>query len=273
MYMFLYTESVTTPKKIWLTKEKPMLKFTILVFVLGFLTTGSLAQLTREPYRDVCEPTVLNPSSRWASEFPTNAAFTGFFKIRGVIHAVVNDMYIPVFQLSGGIFHGYVNETTGLFMNDMYLNFGAGLQHVVRASINPIPGTSVVCQRFMEPSPEFNRDSYSEISYPGVGFGFARYFTPGSKRQVTGVEYYDFDDTQTSAVIGVTNWSRGSGAGHVVYSHTQLFIEKITFDEAVTLGYTGSNIAFPSRRGIRIGIGLLLPVEVLSQQAREQLRV
>ncbi len=243
----------------------------VALFLFGLLTIG-LTQITREPVREVCETTVLSPSSRWESEFPTNAAFTGFFEITGVVYAVVGDMYIPIFNLVGGLFHGYVDPVTKLFMNDMYLNFGI-LQHIVRASINPIPGTSLVCQKFMEPSPEFNRDSYSEISYPGVGFGFTRYFTPGPQRRVTGVEYYDFDDTQTTAIIGVDSWSRGSGAGHSLYQHAQMTIKKITYEQAVALGYTGNNTAFPSRRGLRIGQGMMVPIEALSQHARDQLRV
>lgn len=248
-----------------------MLKFAFLFF--GFFAIG-ISQLTREPVREVCEDSVLSPSSRWADEFPTNAAFTGFFEVTGIIYAVVGDVYIPVFNLVGGIFHGYVDPETKLFMNDMYLNFGGGLQHIVRASINAIPGTSLVCQRFKEPSPEFNRNSYSEISYPGVGFGYCRYFTPGTQRRVFGTEYYDFDDTQTSAIIGVDSWSRGSGTlGHALFQHSQLTITKITFERATALGYTGNNTAFVSRRGLRLGQGMLLPIEVLSQHARDQLRV
>lgn len=247
------------------------MKVTFLLF--GLIAIG-FTQVIREPAREVCEPTVLRPSSRWESEFPTNAAFTGFFEVTGTIYAAVGDTLIPVFNLVGGLFHGYVDPVTELFMNDMYLDFGFGLQHTVRASINAIPGTSLVCQRFMEPSPEFNRGSYSEISYPGVGFGFTRYFTPGAERRVTGTEYYDFDDTKTSAIIGVDSWTRGSGTvGHSLFQHSQLTIVRVTYERAVALGYTGNNTAFPSRRGLHIGNSMLLPIEALTQRARDQLRV
>lgn len=247
-----------------------MMFWVLCVFVLAVSSQG------QDPNDLVCSPTTIS-AAQWASKFPTNNAFTGFFRADGGIK-ILDPFGNVLFgaNLDGSIWHQYFDSNNNL-VGDLFL---AGLAPpgilvlVSRQTSNPMFSRDRVCQIFVAPSPPNLIASYSELLPLGVGYmtSFYQSKETATLGQVISNEFFSFDSNFTSAFSETNTFTPGPGVmGHYVAQSVNFRYTPITQAQATTLGWNGNVANFVSARGVPSGRGAI-PIEVFTVEQRAQLK-
>jgi hypothetical protein len=232
----------------------------------------------RNPSDLVCDNIAVR-QSLWASKFPTNVAFNGFFRADGNIQFFnPTGQALFALPLDNSVWHQYFN-TNGLLVGDLFLSgaafgFPGALVLTSRQVSNPIFSSDMVCQTFLAPSPTNLIASYSELAAHGKGFMESKYFSLESATflQVFSNEVFSFDSELKTAFSQTNTFVLGNGtANHYIATSVNFRYTPITMVDANTLGWNNGDVSnVTSGRGFHAGRGAV-PHTILSVAQRTQL--
>lgn len=242
-----------------------------MLFFILLLSVSSFA-FQEDPVSLSCALTKIS-SGKWDRDYNVISRFQGFFLTVGGIYQNVAYPYgydlQPLFETNTSLWHQYIHPVSELMIGEFYLDIpipGYGLILESNQTINAIKGTPFVCYIYLDPTPANIKSYYTETLPRGIGTSQTVFMStdPSTLEETMVEEYFRWDSNFTSSFNSQDTF--GTSFPQNIISQSRFTYTQISYEEAVALGYTGSNPApfSGSPHGRHLGGGKVISDGALS---------